>query len=456
MRLKTLLSVIAGWSFVTAAYALEETVDIRQFGALPDGKTLCTNNIQEAVDKCAAAGGGTVYFPPGKWLSGTIILKSNVTLYLEAGCTWLGSTDIRDYPEFSTKLSSLNDHRVYQSLIAGDDLTNVAIRGRGTIDGQGTHFPWPKHQKRPSLICLVGCRDVLVENVHLRSSAMWMQHYLACERLAVRGITVFNHDTANEDGMDLNGCRDVTVSDCILDTCDDALCFKSTLDRPCENITVSNCILASHCNAIKTGTESNGGFKNITITNCTIRPPRCTECPCFAVRGTWHRGETGIALMLVDGGELSNVTISNITMNAIDDPIFLRLGNRGRPLRKDGPKPGIGTFRNIILSNIVATDARSHGCGITGIPGHCIENITLSNVRLEFAGGGTLQDAKKIISEKESEYPFSGMFGKLPAYGFYFRHVKGLRLNNLQLSVTDPDARSALVYDDVEGCQDPK
>ena len=280
---------------------------------------------------------------------------------------------------------------------------------------------------------------MLVEDVHLRNSAMWMQHYLACDRVRIHGVQVSNHVNGNNDGLDIDGCHDFVVSDCIIDSDDDAIVLKATSPRSNENVTVTNCVLSSLCNALKMGTESTGGCKNLTVTNCAIRKPRQSE-----------RGIAGIALEIVDGGTLDRVTISNITIDGYLSPIFLRLGNRARPYTDGAPKPPVGILRNVILSNIVATDASKIGCPIAGIPGHRIENVTLSNIRCEFDGGGTAEDARRKIEEREDLYPECAMFGTLPAYGLYCRHVKGLRLLNVQFAPQQPDARPAMVFDDAE------
>jgi polygalacturonase len=182
------------------------------------------------------------------------------------------------------------------------------------------------------------------------------------------------------------------------------------------------------------GTESNGGFQNIVMTGCTIYDTRLA----------------GIALEIVDGGTMDCVVVSNIAMNGIGAPIFLRLGNRARPFKKDMEKPKIGAMRNITISNIEAAGANPTGCAISGLPGHEIENVTISNARLSFAGGGTKTDAARAIPEMPTAYPEYSMFGRLPAYGFYCRHVKGLKLRNIQLQLAKPDKRHALVAEDVE------
>lgn len=432
-------------ALATLGYSLESHYSVKDFGAMGDGSTMETKAIQKAIDEANKNGGGVVYFPAGRYLSGTIYLKDNVTLHISSGAVLLGSKNKDDYPQNIPAIRSYTDNYVSQSLIAGENLENIGIRGRGTIDGNGAAFDWRGYGDRPYLIRLVGCKRILVEDIHLTNSAMWMQHYLACDYITIRGISVYNHVTYNNDGLDLDGCRYVTVSDCVFDSDDDALCLKSTLDRPSENITITNCILSSHCNAFKMGTESNGGFKNISVSNCTIRPPGGSK----SIYGE-QRGLAGIALEIVDGGIMDRIAISNITMTGITTPIFLRLGNRARPFKKDGPKPGVGTMRNITLNNIVATGASKIGCSITGLPGHPIENVNLSNIRLHFEGGGTKEDAQKDIPEKEASYPESKMFGVLPAYGFYCRHVENLTFDNMSLAWEKNDERPAMMFDDVK------
>jgi polygalacturonase len=440
-----LLTLISGVGNSLAATA-DRVLDIRDYGATPDGKTICTAAIQKAIDQCAARGGGTVCFPPGVWLSGTIELRSNVTLRLEAGSRLLGSPKPADYPGWVPEVGPSTSSRNWQSLIRGINLKDVAICGRGTIDGQGKAFSWKENENRPFAIRLINCRDVLVEGVSLCNSGQWMQHYLACQRVRIHGITVNNHATYNNDGLDLDGCRDVVISDCTINSDDDGIVLKSTGKRPCENVAVSNCVVASHCNALKLGTESCGGFRNITIANCAVSSPVGTK----AIYGI-DRGMGGVALELVDGGVLENVTVSNVAIDGVAAPIFLRLGNRGRPAAKDSPKPGVGTFRNVVVSNIVATRASTTGCSITGIPGHPVENVQLSNIQISFDGGGKATHALAKVPEYEEKYPESRMFGILPAYGFYCRHATGLKLRDVRLRTEQPDLRAAIAAEDVKG-----
>jgi hypothetical protein len=285
---------------------------------------------------------------------------------------------------------------------------------------------------------------VLVEGIRLQNSAMWAQYYLACDRVTVRGVTVFNQGGCNNDGSDIDSCSDVLISDCIFHSDDDAITLKSTIERPCENVVVTNCVLSSHCSAIKMGTESHGGFKNITISNCTICWPRHSKGLYGSVRGVM-----GIALELVDGGQLDRVTIDNIAIQGVSIPIFVRLGNRARILAEGNPKPGVGTLRNVTISNIVAVDAETVGCSISGIPGHPIKNLILDNIQITFDGGGTVEQARRSIPENEAGFPDGTMFGTLPAYGFFCRHVDGLTMSNVRLRTDKADLRHALFFNDV-------
>jgi polygalacturonase len=415
------------------AIAAERLYDVRDYGAKGDGKTLCTAPIQKAVDACSESGGGTVYLPPGTYLSGAITLKTGVTLRLDPACTLLGSTNLKDYPPTVQAFRSYTDNYTDKSLIYAEKAERIAITGGGTIDGQGASFEGP-YKVRPYMIRIIECKNVTVENVTIRNSPMWVQHYLACDDVRITGVTVRSVVNHNNDGIDIDSCHRVVISDCNIRSGDDAIVFKSTSARLCRDVAVSNCVLSTRCNALKMGTESNGGFQNIVITGCAIYDTRLA----------------GVALEIVDGGTMDRVVVSNITMNNVGAPIFLRLGNRARPFKKDMEKPGVGVMRNITISNVEATGANPTGCAICGLPEAVIENVTLSNVRLSFAGGGTKTDAARPIPEEQTAYPEYKMFGKLPAYGFYGRHVKGLKLLNVQLQYSKPDQRHALVLDDVE------
>jgi len=431
-RKQIIVAFLSLLATVSSARA-EELYDVRECGAKADSKTLCTDAIQKAIDQCHKDGGGTVYFAPGTFLSGTIFLKTGVTLKLAAGSTLLGSKDLKDYPPTVQDFRSYTDNYTDKSLIYAEKAERIAIIGRGTIDGQGRSFKGP-YKVRPYTIRFIECRNVTVEDITLLNSPMWMQHYLACDDVRISGITVHSRVNRNNDGINIDSCHRVAISNCNISSGDDSIVLKSTSARVCRDVTISNCVVSSHCNGLKMGTESNGGFKNIVMTGCVIYDTRLA----------------GVALEIVDGGTMDRVVVSNITMNKTGAPIFLRLGNRARPFKKDMKKPGIGTMKNITISNIEATDAGLTGCAIAGLPQALIENVTLSNLRLSFAGGGTKTHVDRDVPEKADGYPEFSMFGVLPTYGLFCRHVRGLKLLNVQLQLAKRDQRRAVLFEDVE------
>ncbi len=429
---------VVGWAVLLAFYACQASAaevryDIRDFGATADGRTLCTEAIQKAIDRCSTDGGGTVYLPPGTFRCGTLHMKNGVTLHLDPGCTLLGSTDLKDYPPTAPAYRSYTDSYTEKSLIYGEKLEHIAITGRGTIDGQGAAFEGP-YKVRPYMIRFIECRDVVVEDVTIKDSPMWVQHYLACDDLRIDGVTVRSHVNHNNDGIDIDSCQRVVITGCNVDSGDDAIVLKSTSARPCRDVVVSGCVLRSTCNALKMGTESNGGFQNIVMTGCTVYDTRLA----------------GVALEIVDGGLMDRVVVSDITMTGVGAPLFIRLGNRARPFKEGMEKPTLGSMRNITISNIEATGANPTGCAIAGLPEAVIENITLCNIRLSFAGGGRREEASPSPPEHPEKYPEYAMFGRLPAYGLYCRHVGGLKLAGVQLQLAQEDKRHAVVLEDVK------
>lgn len=415
----------------TQAATRAQSFNVYQFGARGNGTTLDTASLQKAIVACARNGGGTVLFPPGRYLSGTLFLKSRVTLHFEAGAVLLGSTRLEDYPPTVASIRSYTDNYTERSLIFGEHLDQIALEGNGVIDGQGAAFKGG-YKVRPYLIRLIDCQGVSVRELTLKNSAMWVQHYLACDGVHIDGITVLSKCNANNDGIDIDGCRRVRIANCDIQSGDDAIVLKSTLERPCRHVVITNCLLSSDCNAFKLGTESNGGFEDVVLSNCSIYNTRLA----------------GIALEMVDGGSLDGVNISNITMRRVNGPIFIRLGNRARPFQEGMARPGMGTLRNVSISYIQASEADRTGCSITGLPDRPVENITLSHIRLGFAGGGSREHARRPVPEKPEAYPEYSMFGALPAYGFYCRHVRNLAFDHVGVDVAIPDNRPALVCDD--------
>jgi len=428
------------------------------FGAVGDGKTINTNAIQSAITTCANAGGGKVIITPGRYLTGTIIMKSNVELQLAHNSILLGSTQHKDYP--LQPLPKYRSHKDqlggFHALIYAESAENIAITGSGTIDGQGK-FQMPRPNPvagdingRPRNILLISCKNILIEGIHLRNSGVWNQHYLNCEDLKINNISVYNHSNRNNDGIDIDGCRRVILSNSIIDSDDDGITLKSTGAAPCEDIVISDCVVSSFCNAIKAGTESSGGFKNISISNCVVKPSKSKEKPFF---NTPKIGITGLSLIIVDGGTMEGITVNNLSIYGTMAPIYIRLGNRARRYTKGIHEPKVGIVKNISINNVVARGAGSWGSSITGLPGYPVENISLSNIQLFTSGGVKENDFKKVITEDEKGYPQPSVWENLPSSGFFIRHAEGITISNLVLGTKNLDKRVPVILEDVKSIQ---
>ena len=424
---------------------------ITDYGAKADGVTLNSAFIQAAIDACAAKGGGKVIVPAGRFLTGTIALKSNVTLVLQKNAFIVGSTNVNDYQNLDPFTDGLGVDVGY-ALVVAVDQQNIAIEGEGSIDGQGKQLKevqiatdkrpeGERWGRRPFLLRVVRCSNVRVQGVKLMFAAAWTSHYFQCNRLHIEGVKIISHGVAHNDGMDIDGCQHVTISNCDIESGDDALCFKTTSSTmACRDIVVSNMRLKSGHGAIKMGTESMAPFENIRISNCYI----------------YNTNNGGIKLLTVDGAHLRNIEISDITMVDVKTPILLRLGSRLSVFRKgkDTQQP-TGTFENVIIRNVKAEASANaqlkppSGILITGVPGHYITNVTLENISIRLAGGGTAEHARQVVPEAIDKYPEVKTFGPLvPAYGIWARHVKGLKLNNVSFTLDSNDVRPAFVCED--------
>ena len=367
--------------------------------------------------------------PPGTYLTHTVYLKGGVNLHLQKGAVILGDTDPTAFD---------------QAVILGDHIEDAAITGLGTINGQGFAKFFPRKGPRHNDVRLVGCKNIVVKDVTMIDAPSWVFRILECDGVIVRGVRIYSYVNQNNDGIDIDA-KNVVVSDCIVDCEDDAICLKS--DNPdflVENITITNCIAASNCNAIKFGTASHCGFKNIVVSNCVLRRP--SEAAKIPPRSTLEGCDTdtimeiGLALEIVDGGVMDQVAINNITMTGIQTPLFIRLGNRKGP----------GTLKNVVISNITATDETLLHSSITGIPGSYVENVIVKDLIFNSKGTGGMAEATANPPEKIGSYPQANVvFGySVPAYGMYLRHVKNLMLQNFVFNLLAPDARPAVVMDD--------
>jgi polygalacturonase len=412
---------------------------VTKSGVIGDDATLNTTAIQHAIDACSAQGGGLLTFPAGRYVTGTIQLKNNVTLHLDEGAVLLGSTRAEDYLNLDPFIAGDGVPLGY-ALIVALDASHVGLEGQGTIDGRGQALKATQkpYTVRPFLVRWVRCTDVSVKDLHLTDPGAWTLNFFQSRQAVVERVTIRTRFSglANNDGIDLDSCEGVRIRDCDIESGDDALCLKATSPLPCRDITASGCKLSTKCNAIKLGTESLGDFENISITQCQIR----------------NTGMSGIAIYSVDGAHTHDVTISDVTMEGVLVPISIRLGARLKTFRAgDQPKPP-GTLRDVTIKNVRVTGAGRIGVLINGIPSHPVENLALENIRIELPGGGTLENAQVQLPEKEAAYPEYSMFGRvMPASGLYLRHVHGVSFKNVETTVTLPDARPAAVFIDVEG-----
>lgn len=447
---------------------------VTDYGALSDTSVQCTAVLQQCIDLCSRNGGGRVVIPAGNYKTGTIQLRSNVNLHLELGATLYGSTDLRDYRRMTTSYKSLRTHTPTIQLIYADSVQNVVIDGYGTIDGRGSVFPkqsWNDEGiTRPHLLRFIQSSDITLRDVTLRNSGCWMQHYLACDRVRIDGIRVVNRNNYNNDALDLDGCHDVIVRGISADSDDDGITLKSTSPRLCEDILIADCVLSSHCNAVKLGTETNGGFRNIAIRNIVVRPSDDQRTQFFGR----PRGISALSLEIVDGGLMENVTVDGMTVTGTESPVFVRLAHRGRgwTFSRNGAnafvaqnlqggnegatrsqKPDtvetVGTLRHIYINNVRARDCGNYGCSVTGLPGHPVEDVHLSNIVIHHRGGITRDQLpsiqKALRDEKAAEYPEATMWGPLPARGFYIRHARSVHFDNVEIQLQTPDARPDFV-----------
>jgi polygalacturonase len=437
--------------------------DVRTFGAKGDGRTADTAAINAAIAAASRAGGGTVSFPTGTFVSGSIHLRSDITLYLGAGATIEASADAAAYdtPEPNAWGDTLHyqdfgHSHWHDSLIWGEGLENIAITGPGCIHGLGLSRGYGEGDAPQKIgnkaIALKHCRHVTLRDFTISHGGWFALLATGVDNLTIDNLLV---DT-NRDGFDLDCCVNVRVANCSVNSpYDDGICLKSCFGlgyaRPTENVTITNCLVSGYdegtlldgtrlrndrhpqcpTGRIKFGTESNGGFKNITINNCTFDYCR------------------GFALESVDGALLEDVTISNITMRDITNaPIFLRLGARMRG--PEGVSPG--QVRRVKFSHIVAHNVSAkQGIMIAGLPGHAIEDVSLSDILIDFQGGGTAESAGREIPELAKDYPEPGTFGIMPAWGVFARHVTGLQLHDIELRTMQPDRRPAAYFEDASG-----
>jgi polygalacturonase len=421
-----------------AAPVSAATVDVTRCGAVGDGSTLNTTAIQKAINDCSRRGGGVVRIPEGQYVAGTLELKDGVTLRLEKDAVLLGSTNAADYRNVDAFIAGDGIPLGY-ALIYADGAKNIGIEGEGKIDGRGRELRDTQnpYTVRPFLMRWLRCTNVSVKGVHLANPGAWTLNFYRVKGIRVDGVTIRTRNTGlmNNDGIDLDSCEDALITNCDIDSGDDAFCLKATGSIPTRNVVAKKLKLSTACNAIKLGTESLGGFENIQVSDCQIA----------------NVGMAGIALYEVDGANLQKVTVSDVTMDGVSVPVSIRLGARLRTFREgDQQKPEPGKLRDVTIRNVSAKNIGMIGMLINGVPGYPAENLAFENIQFELPGGGTAEDAKIQLPENEKAYPEYSMFGwTLPAYGIYARHVSGVKFENIQMTLLKPDARPAAVFVDV-------
>jgi hypothetical protein len=434
------------------------------FGIKSNGTSLNTTSIQKAIDYIHDNGGGRLVFYVGRYLTGTIYLKSNVTIQLEEGAILVGSINPFDYEQ------NFN----WTAMIFALDQQNIGISGKGVIDGQGFQVAnnlvdlihkgvvndplkndRPGESIRPQNIYFRRCRNIRIEGITLKDPGSWNQQYDQCRNVLIDGITVDSKSYWNNDGVDIVDCDTVSVTNSYFDAADDGICLKShSPDFICQNIFIHNNKIRTSANGIKFGTASYGGFRNIRIVNNLV----------------FDTFRSAITFAAVDGGIVEDVVVDSLRSINTGNVIFMRVGER-RPGKK-------GKMNNISISDVYAEvpaskpDAGYNYEGpvednprnispssIVGMPDAMIENVTLRNIEIHYPGGGNASYAKVGLDELDkvpemaASYPEFSMFKELPAWGFYIRHAKGIVFENVALYCTKQDYRTAIVLDDVHGAR---
>ena len=435
---------------VTGWHGPETTITPEELGWT---NGLATAAIQSAIDHAANLGGGTVLLAKGDYVTGSLVMKSNVRLMIAEGCRLLASTDLNDFPEHICQRVTVQDTHMgmNQALIFAEGCENISLCGPGEIDGRGTqdNFPGGETQHgtpgRPFLIRLVDCRGVHVHDITLRDAACWMENYFNCDSVLLERITVRNQANYNNDGIDIDGCRDVIIRNCDVCSGDDALCFKAASERPTERVLVENCRLYSSCNALKVGTDTQSDFRQVLVRSCQIggvdEDARGIKHPC---------SDSGISLEMVDGGTLEDFLITNIDIQRAWSPIFMRLEDRGR-VRPDLPRPPVGNLRRVVIEHITGCDNGPRGSYMTGVPEKCIEDVILHDIHLKQHPSVKPVTTSADFDEMRGIYPDAHVIdniGDAPAYALWARHIRGLQLFDYEVQPTAPDPRPAFLFED--------
>jgi polygalacturonase len=412
-------------------FSYSQTFNITQYGAGVDkSETENAAAIQSAIEAASKAG-GTVLVPAGTFKTRELRLRSNMTLNLEKDAVLLGAAEKSAYTQ--------------GAFILANGASKLSITGQGTIDGNGgaPGFAGGNNSSgRPRLLRLANCKNVVVTDITLRNSATWTFNISRCDTVRIQRVKINSFANWNNDGIDLDA-KNVYISDCNILAQDDGLCLKSeSPDFVVQNVVAERCTVASQCNFIKFGTASEGGFKNIRIRDMVLKTHPFGNTKFFGDQ--WLGGLSGIALEMVDGGVIDDVTIERVVMQSgVWNPIFIRLHRRSDAVP-------MGTLRNVALRDIISLQPTTRqASNISAYKGAIIQNVSLENIFLNGIGGGTTNE-KSVANADPVGYPESRFWNSnLPAYGLWFRNIDGLKLSNIHLNLLKPDARPAIVYENV-------
>ncbi|MFC1764691.1 glycoside hydrolase family 28 protein [Planctomycetota bacterium] len=434
--------------FALAPAVYARLYKVADYGAINDGATLNTKAIQKAIDDCTKNGGGTVLISGGgTYVTGTLYLKSNVTLHVDNGTVLQGSPQYQDYTTDTHKIMYKRESHMDRCLIFAKDAESIAIEGYGTIDGNG-HEANFKQTGRPMLLRFLNCSRIHMRDIRLINSASWTSAWLYCQDVTVTGVTIISRVNKNGDGLDFDGCTDVRVSNCNFDNSDDCICLQASRpDKPCRNVVVTNCLFCTKWGGMRIGLLSRGNIEFVTVSNCVFRDIE----------------DSGLKIQQNEGGEMRNMTFTNLVMENVPRPIFMTFcTQRACVDTPEGTFEPLKRMHNMMFSNIIVDNSKgdkNSAFFLTGMPDHLIENICIKDVQFIVAGGGTQADAdKREIKEFTLEvlnkhWPEFYLVGTLPAYGLYARHMDGLTLENISIETKQPDSRAPVILNHVKNAK---
>ncbi len=425
-------------------YLHSKDYNVIDFGAKADGITLDTKAVQKAIDTCTKNGGGRVIIPSGKTiLIGTIYMKSFVSLHLENGAILLGSANINDYSTNTHKNMYKNEPHMDRCLIFAQEAKSFSIEGYGTIDGNGHFKNFTRETGRPMLMRFMNSNDIHLKDVTIKNPAAWTSAWLYCNEIVVDGIKIVSRANNNGDGLDFDGCTNVRVSNSSFDTSDDSICIQASLqDKPSKNIVVTNCTFTSKWAGMRVGLLSRGDIESVSVTNCTFN----------------DIDDSGLKIQLNEGGEMKNMTFSNLIMKNVPRPIFMTFAQQKACVDAPEEMYPMKAMHHFIFSDIIADNSaldKNSAIFLTGMPNNYITDIQLNNIQMIVSGGGTKEDAQKTnfkeytLDVLDGWWPEFHLVGTLPAYGIFARHVKLLSVNNFQIKTVSIDHRPPIVFDDV-------